>query len=337
MVGSTPFPRTFTVTGTAGANGSIGPASSTVNQGATAALTVTPDAGYSIGTVSGCNGSLSGTTYTTGGITADCTVTASFIDTTPDAFSFTDQSNVIAGDVATSNSITVSGIDTATAITVSDGEYAIDGAAFTSAAGTVANGQSVAVRHTATALFETVTSTLLTIGGVSDTFSSTTGPIGTGFNRAREFNSTVLSLSPATDGSGDVYVGGSFTTYNSSGSNRIIRLNSDGTVDTAFAVGTGFNSTVRTISAATDGSGDVYVGGDSTSYNGTGSNRLIRLNSDGTVDTAFAVGMGFSSAVLSLSPATDGSDDVFAGGDFLSYQTTTVDRIVRLNPDGSLN
>ncbi len=34
--------------------------------------------GHSIDSVSGCNGSLSGNTYTTGAITADCTVTASF-------------------------------------------------------------------------------------------------------------------------------------------------------------------------------------------------------------------------------------------------------------------
>ena len=68
---------TYTVTGNAGANGSISPASRTVNSGSSTTFTVTPDAGY-IASASGCAGSLSGTTYTTGPITANCTVTASF-------------------------------------------------------------------------------------------------------------------------------------------------------------------------------------------------------------------------------------------------------------------
>ncbi|WP_156033363.1 BACON domain-containing protein [Candidatus Magnetobacterium casense] len=39
---------------------------------------MTPNTGYSIGSVTGCGGSLSGNTYTTGAITANCTVTATF-------------------------------------------------------------------------------------------------------------------------------------------------------------------------------------------------------------------------------------------------------------------
>ncbi|MEJ2404988.1 MAG: hypothetical protein P8171_11975, partial [Candidatus Thiodiazotropha sp.] len=44
-----------------------------------ATLTLTPDSGYAIDSVSGCGGSLSGSTYTTGSITADCAVNARFI------------------------------------------------------------------------------------------------------------------------------------------------------------------------------------------------------------------------------------------------------------------
>ncbi|MTW21928.1 InlB B-repeat-containing protein, partial [Allochromatium palmeri] len=70
-------PVTHSVTATAGAHGGISPASSTVADGATTTFTVTPDSGYTA-TVSGCGGSLSGNTYTTGPITAACTVSASF-------------------------------------------------------------------------------------------------------------------------------------------------------------------------------------------------------------------------------------------------------------------
>jgi len=69
----------FTVSTSAGADGSISPASTSVNQNGTASFTVTPDAGFQIDTVSGCGGSLTGRTYTTGAITADCTVSASFV------------------------------------------------------------------------------------------------------------------------------------------------------------------------------------------------------------------------------------------------------------------
>ena len=69
----------FSVTPSAGANGNISPGTpQTVNQGQTTSFTITPDSAYSIAAVSGCGGTLSGNTYTTGAITADCTVTASF-------------------------------------------------------------------------------------------------------------------------------------------------------------------------------------------------------------------------------------------------------------------
>ena len=70
--------NTYTVSATAGTGGSIAPTSSTVNHGATTTFTVTPNTGYGINTVTGCGGSLSGNTFTTGPITAACTVSASF-------------------------------------------------------------------------------------------------------------------------------------------------------------------------------------------------------------------------------------------------------------------
>ena len=39
----------------------------------------------------------------------------------------------------------------------------------------------------------------------------------------------------------------------------------------------------------------------------------------------------------SATPAVDGSDDVYFGGSFTSYQTTTVDYVARINPAGALN
>ena len=73
---------TYTVTPSAGSGGSISPATpQTVSSNAATSFTVTPATGYSISSATGCGGSLSGNIYTTGPITADCTVTASFSST----------------------------------------------------------------------------------------------------------------------------------------------------------------------------------------------------------------------------------------------------------------
>ncbi|NOY23565.1 MAG: hypothetical protein GXO70_08670 [Acidobacteria bacterium] len=80
---------TFTVTATAGTNGSLDgttPSPVTVNYGDTASFTFNADTGYHVASVSGCSGtpysnsanSAATYTYTTGPITADCTVTATF-------------------------------------------------------------------------------------------------------------------------------------------------------------------------------------------------------------------------------------------------------------------
>ena len=68
----------FNVSASAGANGSISSTTVTVTQGQTTTFTVTPDAGYTVASITGCNGTLSETTYTTGAISSDCSVTASF-------------------------------------------------------------------------------------------------------------------------------------------------------------------------------------------------------------------------------------------------------------------
>jgi len=75
--------QSFTVTPSAGANGSITPNTAQfVVPGATIAFTVTPDSGYSASVGGTCGGTLVGTTYTTSAINADCTVIASFTQIT---------------------------------------------------------------------------------------------------------------------------------------------------------------------------------------------------------------------------------------------------------------
>ncbi|WP_242632844.1 Ig-like domain-containing protein [Thiothrix fructosivorans] len=105
--------------------------------------------------------------------TVDVTVKAA-VDTKPDLFTFTDQIGVAFSSIMTSNEITVSGINTATAIAVTGGKYSINGGAYVSTAGTVSNGDKVKVQHMSSASYATKTETVVTIGGIAETFISTT-------------------------------------------------------------------------------------------------------------------------------------------------------------------
>jgi uncharacterized repeat protein (TIGR02543 family) len=70
--------NTYTVSGVSGTGGSITPGSKEVYHGDTSVFTVDANIGYKISEVTGCGGSLSGSTYTTGPITSACTVISSF-------------------------------------------------------------------------------------------------------------------------------------------------------------------------------------------------------------------------------------------------------------------
>jgi len=162
------------------------------------------------------------------------------------------------------------------------------------------------------------------------------GTVDSGFNLGTGMDNSVRSIAPATDGSGDIYVGGVFTTVNGATHNRLVRLNSDGTVDTAFNIGTGMDNNVDTIVPTVDGTGDVYVGGHYVNINGTAHLRLVRFNSTGTVDNGFNIGSGMNSHVLTAAIAIDGSDDLYVGGEFTSVNTISSNFLVGLNPDGTV-
>jgi len=77
--------RTYTVTPSAGTSIVISPATPvTVNHGAQVTFTIAAPEGYGI-TGTGCGGTLSGTTYTSGVVTADCTVNINTVRRTADA------------------------------------------------------------------------------------------------------------------------------------------------------------------------------------------------------------------------------------------------------------
>jgi uncharacterized delta-60 repeat protein len=157
------------------------------------------------------------------------------------------------------------------------------------------------------------------------------GSLDTSFNPGTGTNDTVYTIALQPDGK--ILIGGQFTFYNGASTNRIARLNADGSLDTSFNSGTGANSTVWTIALQPDGK--ILLGGYFTSYNGTPVNYIFRVNTDGSLDTSFNPGTGASSQVWTIALQADGK--ILIGGNFTSYNGTSSHFIARLNADGSLD
>jgi len=151
-----------------------------------------------------------------------------------------------------------------------------------------------------------------------------------GFNPGTGFN--LLSYPLVVDSNDKIYVGGLFTTYSGSASAGLVRINPNGTRDTAFNVATD----IRNVFAiAIDNNGKIYVGGTFTAYSGSSANRIVRLNTDGSRDLAFNMGTGFDNTVKTI--AIDSNNKVYVGGNFFTYSGSAVNGIVKLNSDGTID
>jgi ribosomal 50S subunit-recycling heat shock protein len=96
------------------------------------------------------------------------------IDSTPDAFSFTALTGVARNTPVESESITLSGINTPVSVSISSGEYRINGGAYTKAKGTVNVGDTLQVRHLSSKSAKKTVTTTLTVGTTKAPFKSTT-------------------------------------------------------------------------------------------------------------------------------------------------------------------
>jgi uncharacterized delta-60 repeat protein len=137
----------------------------------------------------------------------------------------------------------------------------------------------------------------------------------------------------AIQADGKIIVGGRFTTFNSTSRNSIVRLNTNGHVDSTFNIGTGFTYWVYAVSVQPDGK--IIAGGNFTSFNGTTKKSIARLHTDGSLDTTFNLGGGFVGHVWTTIVLPDGK--IMAGGTLSSYNPSPVNRMLRLNADGSID
>jgi len=96
-------------------------------------------------------------------------------DRTPDSFSFTALTNQARSTLLTSNSVTINGIDANTSVSISGGEYEINGDSnWTTTSSTVDSGDTVTVRLTSSSSYSTKVSATLTVGTLARAFEVTT-------------------------------------------------------------------------------------------------------------------------------------------------------------------
>jgi uncharacterized delta-60 repeat protein len=115
----------------------------------------------------------------------------------------------------------------------------------------------------------------------------------------------------------------------------VLRLNTNGTSDTAFSTGGIGGGPVTTL--ALQGDGKILVGGLFSSVNNQTRYRLARLNANGSLDTAFNAQIGPNPAPIVSSLAVQADQKILVGGAFTMVAGQSRTNIARLNPNGDLD
>jgi len=145
----------------------------------------------------------------------------------------------------------------------------------------------------------------------------------------------IAILTHAIQPDGKILVYGIFNSYNGFPATNIVRLNSDGSVDTTFTA-TNQVTIVDGVSSIMklQQDGKIIIAGRMMLDNGTVTDRVIRLNSDGSLDTTFncdITSVYFTSLLLQA----DGK--IILGGAFLTHPNSQINGICRVNSDGSVD
>ena len=133
---------------------------------------------------------------------------------------------------------------------------------------------------------------------------------------------------------GQLVIGGLFVTVNGQAHSHLARLAANGVPDAAFqgsAAGVSLFTSVNTLGLQLDGK--ILVGGNFTTLDGVARPNLGRLNSDGSLDSAFAPAVDGSVTALAVQP--DGK--ILIAGGFANVNSQPRARLARLNADGSLD
>ena len=136
----------------------------------------------------------------------------------------------------------------------------------------------------------------------------------------------------AVQADGKVIVAGAFAAMNGAPRNRFARLNPDGSIDTTFNIGAGFNNVPRNILVLPDGK--ILVMGSFNTYNDAPVSRMLRLNTDGSVDDTFNCSVT-ANAVLAAALQSDGK--IVIVGTFSTVNGVGRTGIARIDSNGALD
>jgi hypothetical protein len=107
-------------------------------------------------------------------------ISRTFEDTVPDAWDFTDQTDVATSTLITSNAVTPVGYTAATPVVTNGNAVSINGGAFSTADTTLSPGQSIAVQVMSASTSGTAATATINVGGVDITFTVTTTAAASG-------------------------------------------------------------------------------------------------------------------------------------------------------------
>lgn len=158
--------------------------------------------------------------------------------------------------------------------------------------------------------------------------NNSTGAIDATFDTTTGTNDDVLTLLP--DNSGNLYIAGRFSSYKSTTRLYLAKINATtAALDTTFTTASGPNGWVTAI-ARDSGTGSIYIGGQFTSYKGTGRQRVAMIDpSTAALDTTFNTANGANGDVNSL--RLDGLGYLFIGGSFSIYKSTARQRVAKID------
>ncbi len=115
---------------------------------------------------------------------------------------------------------------------------------------------------------------------------------------------------------------------------QLIRLNADGSIDPSFTL-LAINSGRGIEGLALQTDGKILIGGDFFSVGGVERRVVARLNSDGTLDTSFSIGLPATHSGRAEAIAIQPDGKVIAGGLLsVTVGATTFVNVVRLNSNG---
>jgi len=131
---------------------------------------------------------------------------------------------------------------------------------------------------------------------------------------------------------GKILMAGTITQYNGQPVGRgVIRLLANGQRDTTFNTGTGLASgLIRAMELQQDGK--ILVAGSFSSFNGTPVQRVIRLHSNGQLDTTFMINTPFNSTIVSIVVRKNGN--IVAFGNYSQIIGQLPHAIAEFSPTG---